>query len=70
MLSQNTTTIALTSKGWVFTFPHAKSPVARLYGAYRAILRAGLTVIAMMILFVKYFETGRSETGWLNNSKR
>ena len=58
MHSQNTTIIALTNEGWVFAYPHAKSPIARLYGAYKGILRAELVVVVLaMILFVKYFET-------------
>ncbi len=59
-LSQNTTTIAPTSEGWVFAYLRAKSPVARLYEAYKAILRVGLVAAALvMTLFAKYSRMGR-----------
>lgn len=49
---------SLQAKGGVFVYPHAKSPIARLYGSYKGILRAELVVVVLaMILFVKYFET-------------
>ena len=48
-------------KRWGVAFLHAKSLIARLYGAYRAILEAELAVIVpMMFLFVKYSRTPRS----------
>ncbi len=41
-LSQNTTIIDHIGERWAFAYPHAKSPIARLYGAYKGILRAEL----------------------------
>lgn len=50
---------SLQAKGGVFVYPHAKSPIARLYGAYRAILLVGLVAVNWtMILFVKYSRVG------------
>ena len=58
-LSQNTTIIDHIGERWAFAYPHAKSPIARLYGAYRAILLVGLVAVNWtMILFVKYSRVG------------